>query len=78
MLGLYGVNILPFVPFGLCAATAWFAAFAAQFTGKTNYEKEIVCAIYQRNGVEFDGFVYVDCKTANSAEPETPTIDFHL
>ena len=28
------VNILPFVAFGLCAATAWFAALAAQFIGK--------------------------------------------
>lgn len=28
------VNILPFVSFGLCAATAWFAAFTAQFAGK--------------------------------------------
>ena len=29
------VNILPFIAFGLCAATAWFAALAARFfTGK--------------------------------------------
>lgn len=33
--GNAGVNILPFVAFGLCAATAWFAALGARFfTGK--------------------------------------------
>lgn len=30
------VNILPFVAFGLCAATAWFAALAARFSAGKN------------------------------------------
>lgn len=30
------VNILPFIAFGLCAATAWFAALAARFSTRKN------------------------------------------